>query len=81
MACYHELLVSSTRVSQAQPHSPVLEELRRDYLRKFPNFWQNPYVKQMPIKYKFLLELISDRLQISLSLAMKLNNLARRKKL
>ena len=81
MACYHQLLVSSTRVSQAQPHSPVLEELRTDFLRKFPNFWHNPYVRRMPLKYKFLLELIADRLQISLSLAIKLNNLVRRKKL
>ena len=81
MACYHQLLVSSTRVSQADPHNPVLEELRRDFLRKFPNFWNNPYVKRMPLKHKFLLELIADRLQISLSLAMKLNNLVRRKKL
>lgn len=79
MACYHELLVSSTRVNLADPQNPVQDELLDDFLTKFPEYRKNPYLQQMPKKHRLLLDLIVRRRRGALHALLKLNNIVRQK--
>ena len=77
MALYHELLTACDRVALLDPESPVLPALVEDYIRKFPDFRQNPYVRAMPARHRLLLELILRRRFHAVRALMALNNRAR----
>lgn len=78
-AFYNEFLTSSVRANLADWRSPVQEELMLDFLGKFPDFQQNPYVQKIPPKYKLLTWLLLHRMRLSVHLIMQLNNLVRDK--
>ncbi len=61
MAAYHELLTSVTRVNLLDPKSPVQDALREDFLARFPNWRQNPYLRRWPKKHRLLARLIVRR--------------------
>ena len=79
MAVYHELLTSSTRVNGIDPKSPVQDQLLEDFLRRFPDFQQNPYVQGMSEKYKLLINLITHKRRRALHAVMRLNDIVKRK--
>ena len=78
-ALYHQLLTSCVRVAQLDPKSPVLPRLADDYLQKFPDFRQNPYVRTMPARHRLLLRLILARRFGAVKALMDLNDRVRRK--
>ncbi len=79
LALYFELLTSTTRVNLIDPHSPVQDELLEDFLRRFPDWEENPYAKRMPARYRLLLRLILGRRRGAVNLLMRANNIVRRK--
>ena len=79
MTFYHELLTSSTRVNQIDPKSPIQDALLEDFLSLFPDFRSNPYVQEMPRKYKLLTDLILRKRRWELHAVMKANNFIRQK--
>ena len=78
MAAYHEALTSVTRVNLLDPKSPVQDALREDFLARFPNWRENPYLKRWPLKHRLLLALIVRRQYGLVHLLMKANQLRQR---
>ncbi len=79
MCVYHELLTSGTRVNGIDPQSPVQDRLLEDFLRRFPDYRNNPYVQKMSLKYKFLIRLITGKHRKTLYAVMRLNDLVKGK--
>ena len=73
MAAYHELLTSTTRVNLIDPESSVQAKLLEDFTARFPDWRQNPYVKNSGVKYRLLFDLISKRRYKALNLLMRAN--------
>ena len=57
----------------------MLDELVKDFERKFPHWRENRYVRQMSLKHKLLLELIARRRFREVKALMEANNCLRRK--
>jgi GT2 family glycosyltransferase len=55
---YEEYLAAVCRVNLIDPKSPVQAALRDDFIRNFPDYRENPYVRKAPKKYQFLDRLI-----------------------
>lgn len=71
---YHaQFLTSSVRANLADPNSPVQEVLLTDFLQKCPDFRDNPYIKQIPPKYRLLTFLLLHRRRRAVNLVMRLN--------
>ena len=70
---YNQLLTASARVCLADPSSPVLDGLLEDFLRKLPDYRDNPYVRQLPLKHRLLSFLIVHRLRRAAGSLMRLN--------
>lgn len=68
-----QFLTSSVRANLADPNSPVQELLLTDFLKKCPDFQENPYVKQIPPKYRLLTWLLLHRRRRAVNLVMRLN--------
>lgn len=73
-AFYNQVLTSITRVNSADPKSEVQDNLLENYISKFPNYTDNPYLKTLPPKYKLIHFLIRSKLRLPLNVLMKLNN-------
>ena len=74
MAFYHEYLTSVTRVNLLDPASEVQEQLRDDFIRRFPDYRKNPYFRRAPKKYRLLEILIRRRQWRAVHLLMTANN-------
>lgn len=81
LAFYHQLLTSTTRVNLLNPASPVQDALLEDYLKKFPDFRENPYIRALGAKYRLLLHLILHRQRRALHRVMRANEIVKRRKL
>lgn len=81
LAFHCQFLTSSVRANLADWKSPVQEELMADFLRKFPGYKENPYVKTMSPRHKLLTFLLAHRCRLSVHLLMKLNNRLKNKML
>ena len=68
-----QFLTSSVRANLADPNSPVQELLLTDFLKKCPDFRKNPYVRQIPPKYRLLTWLLLHRRRRAVNLVMRLN--------
>ena len=79
MCVYHELLTTGTRVNGIEPASPVQDRLLEDFLRRFPDFQENRYVRGMSAKYKFLIRLILQKRRRLLHAVMRLNDIVKGK--
>lgn len=80
LAFHCVFLTSSVRANLADWKSPVQEELMRDFLRKFPDYRDNPYVKSMSRQHKLLEHLLRRRMRGSVHLLMTVNNRIKDKK-
>lgn len=74
LSYYNQFLTACTRVAQLNPHSPVIDELRNDFLAKYPDFEKNELVRAMPFKWKLLSKLICLRQYGLVAGIMKINN-------
>jgi len=79
VAFYNQFLTSSTRVNLADRTSPVQDELMEDFLRKFPDFQQNPYVRTMGLQHKLLTFLLLRKCRLCVNWLMRLNNALKHK--
>ena len=79
MAFYNVFLTSSVRVNAADPKSEVQEQLMQWFLRNFPDWRGNPYVKGLSAKHRLLTELLMKRKRQSVHMIMKLNDKAKNK--
>ena len=73
-AFYNQVLTSITRVNLADPNSDVQDKLLENYIEKFPDYLRNPYIKNLPRKYKLIHFLIKNKMRRSLHLLMRTNN-------
>ena len=55
---YEEYLAAVCRANLIDPKSPVQAALRDDFIRNFPDYRENPYVRKTPKKYQLLDRLI-----------------------
>lgn len=55
---YEEFLAAVCRANLIDPKSPVQAALRDDFIRNFPDYRENPYVRMAPKKYQLLERLI-----------------------
>ena len=58
----------------------TMKDITQDFLRKFPNYRDNPYVKDMSHQHKLLDRLLRRRMRLCVHLLMKLNNRLKDKK-
>lgn len=72
-AFYNEFLTAVVRVCLSEPANPVADRLREDFLSKYPDFLKNPYVREMPFKYRLLTRLILLRRYKAVGFIMSLN--------
>lgn len=80
LAFHCEFLTSSVRANLADWKSPVQEELMQDFLQKFPDYRQNPYVRAMSRQHKLLDSLLRHRMRLCVHVLMTLNNWIKDKK-
>ena len=71
---YEELLASVTRVNRIDPHSAIQEQLRDDYLRRYPAFRKSPYVRHAPLRLRLLTDAICRGDWRAVKLMTDLNN-------
>ena len=71
---HSEFLTSAVRANLADVRSPVQEELMRDFLRRFPDYRRNPYIRKISAKHKLLTFLLLHRMRRSVHILMTLNN-------
>ena len=81
LAFHCVFLTSSVRANLADWKSPVQEELMADFLGKFPDYRENPYVKGMSRQHKLLDFLLRHRMRGIVHLLMTLNNRMKDKKI
>ena len=77
---YCEFLTSSVRANLANWRSPVQEVLLTDFLKKQPNFRENPYVRKISRKHKLIAWLLLHRMRLTLHVMMWLNELFKDKR-
>ena len=80
MAFYNGFLTASVRVNAADPKSEVQEQLLRWFLKRFPDWRENPYIRGLSRKHKLLTRLLMGRKRRIVHLIMKLNDFAKNKK-
>ena len=73
LAFYNQFLVAPVRLCLSDPKSPVLDELVDRFLRDYPDFRQNPYVKAAPKKYQLLYRLMERKMYRTVRFVMGLN--------
>ena len=78
-AFYNQVLTSCTRVNLADWRSEVQDKLYADFLKKFPDYRKNRYVREMSTKYKLLHFFIRHRLRLCLHTVMSVNNMIKGK--
>ena len=74
LAIYHELLMSTCRIVQADPESAIPKKLLEDMDREFPDFRKNPYLSSMSKKHRLLLTLVLHGQYRAVRTLMRLNN-------
>jgi len=80
LAFYNQFLTTSTRVCLADWRSPVLIELQENFISKFPDYRNNPYICSMSKKYRLLTFLLERKSWLSVHLIMKANTILKSKK-
>lgn len=78
-AFYNQVLTSCTRVNLADWKSAVQDELYADFIKKFPDYRENRYVKAMCAKYRLLHFFIRHRMRLCLHAVMRANNIIKGK--
>lgn len=78
-AFYNQFLAAAVRVNLTDAHSALQEQLVSDFLKKFPDYRQNPYIRRMRFSHKLLTRLLLWRCYTAVHLLMKANNLIKHK--
>ena len=78
-AFYNQFLTASVRVCAVDTASPILKQLKDEFVSRFPDFIENPYIKAMPKKHRLLTSLLLRGSYGSVAAIMKLNDLIKRK--
>ena len=73
LAFYNQFLTAVVRICLAEPGNSAADKLRCDFLAKYPDFLKNPYVREMPLKYRLLTRLILLRRYRAVGRIMGLN--------
>ena len=71
---HSEFLTSAVRANLADVDSPVQEALMQDFLRRFPDYRKNPYIRKISAKHKLLSFLLLHRMRGAVHFLMTLNN-------
>ena len=79
VAFYNMFLTGSVRVCLADPKSPVLPQLKRAFLERFPNFKENSYIRSMSKKHRLLTALLLSEQYGAVASLMRLNDRLRKK--
>lgn len=79
MAFYNAFLTASVRVNAIDPKSGIQETLLQWFLKTFPNYRENRYIRCMEKKHRLLTALLVNRMRHSVHMIMRLNDLARGK--
>lgn len=74
IAFYNQFLVAPVRLCLADPKNPVLDQLVDNFLANYPDFRQNPYVKDAPKKYQLLYRLMERKQYWAVRFLMGLNS-------
>lgn len=77
---HSQFLTASVRVCMADYRSPVLDELKNDFLKKYPDFLSNPYVKNSGRNHRLLTKLLLKDKRYAVRLIMTANSLIKGKK-
>ena len=72
---YEEFLAAVTRVNRIDSRSPVQARLRDDYIRRFPDWQKNPYIRSAPARLRLLADLIQKGRWGAVRALTDLNNL------
>ena len=80
MAFYNVFLTASVRVCLADPDSGVLETLMQWFLTHFPDWRDNPYIRDMSPKHRLLSSLLMRRKRRGVKLIMSVNDMAKNKR-
>ena len=76
-AFYNMFLTASVRVCVVDSSSPVLKQLKEEFLKRFPDFKENLYIRGMSKKHRLLTALLISGHYKAVALLMKLNDLAK----
>lgn len=79
MAFYNAFLTASVRVNAIDPKSDIQETLLQWFLKVFPNYRENRYIRGMGGKHRLLTALLVRRMRQSVHIIMRLNDLVRGK--
>lgn len=79
LAFYNQFLTASVRVCLIDPRHPAVQTLREDFIRKYPAYKNNRYIKQMPLKHRLLSFLLMHGQRYAVRFIMLINNLAKSK--
>ena len=73
-AFYNQVLTSCARVNLADRKSDVQNQLYMDYITKFPDYMNNPYIKKLCPKYRLIHFFIRHKMYLALNAVMRANN-------
>ena len=79
VAFYNMFLTGSVRVCLADPKSPILTQLKRAFLERFPDFKENAYIHSMSKKHRLLTSLLLSEQYGAVASLMRLNDRLRKK--
>ncbi len=79
VAFYNMFLTASVRICMANPASPVLPQLKKSFLRRFPDYKQNGYVRSQSSKHRLLTKLLVTERYRAVAVLMRLNDSVRKK--
>lgn len=80
LAFHSQFLTASVRVCMADCKSNVLDSLMDDFLEKFPNYENNPYIQNMGRNHKLITKLLLNKKRFAVKIIMTANSLIKGKK-
>ena len=78
-AFYHQFLAASVRICTVDSESPLLKQLKDEYIKRFPDFRNNNYIRSMSRKHRLLSALLLKEKYKAVAAIMKLNDVIKRK--
>lgn len=78
-AFYNMFLTASVRVCAVNTASPVLKQLKNEFIKRFPDFKDNLYIKTMSRKHRLLMGLLIAERYRAVATVMKLNDIVKSK--
>lgn len=78
-AFHNQFLTASVRVCEVDTKSGVLKQLKDEFIKRFPSYADNRYIKSISKKHRLLSSLLIREKYNTVAAIMKLNNLVKRK--